>query len=414
VKPAEPRDVRRHNLSLVLSEVAERGPRSRATIALETGLNKTTVSSLVAELIELGLLRESGLERPGAVGRPAQSVEIDPAGPFVLGLEVNVDYLAAEATDLAGGVHHRSFVANDNRAEPSEVLGRLLGLAERALEQPFAAARRPAATTVALPGLVDGEGRLVVAPNLQWSDVAVAELLSPVLGRVTVENEANLGAVAELAEGAGRGLRDFVYLSGEIGIGAGIVIGGELFRGSRGFGGEIGHLTIDPYGPPCGCGSRGCLERLAGQDALLRLAGWDPRMRGPGSRPAWPGAMLAEAARERNPKTLEALSKVGHTLGIAIASVVNMLNPEAVLLGGYFAPLVDWLREPIERELHSRLLAGDGSGCRVLAARLGGQAAVRGAAALSRREALSDPAALAQETGGTTAHRRLAGAASRA
>jgi predicted NBD/HSP70 family sugar kinase len=408
VKPAEPRDVRRHNLSLVLREVAGRGPRSRATIALETGLNKTTVSSLVAELIELGLLRESGRERPGAVGRPAQSVEIDPAGPFVLGLEVNVDYLAAEATDLAGVAHHRAFVPNDNRADPWEVLGRLLGMAERALEQPFAAGRRAAATTVAVPGLVDGEGRLVVAPNLHWSDVAVAELLSPVLGPVMVENEANLGAVAELAEGAGRGLCDFVYVSGEIGIGAGIVIGGELFRGARGFGGEIGHLTIDPYGPPCGCGSRGCLERLAGQDALLRLAGWDPRMRGPGSRPEWPGAMLAEAAREGNAKTLEALSRVGHTLGIAIASVVNMLNPEAVLLGGYFAPLVDWLREPIERELHSRLLAGDGSGCRVLAARLGGEAAVRGAVALSRHEALGDPAALAQVGASTIDHTRVA------
>lgn len=408
MKPADPRDVRRHNLSLVLREMAERGPRSRATIALETGLNKTTVSSLVAELIELGLLRESGLERPGAVGRPAQRVEIDPTGPFVLGLEVNVDYLAAEVTDLAGVTHHRSFVASDNRADPSDVLSRLLGLAERGLEQPFAAGRRPAAATVAVPGLVDGEGRLVVAPNLHWSDVAVAELLSPVLGPVTVENEANLGAVAELADGAGRGLRDFVYLSGEIGIGAGIVIGGELFRGARGLSGEIGHLTIDPYGPPCGCGSRGCLERLAGQDALLRLAGWDPPMRGPGSRPEWPGATLAEAAREGNPKTLEALSKVGHTLGIAIASVVNMLNPEAVLLGGYFAPLVDWLREPIERELHSRLLAGDGSGCRVLAARLGREAAVRGAAALSRHEALSDPAALAHVTPGAIDHPRVA------
>jgi predicted NBD/HSP70 family sugar kinase len=395
VKPADPRDVRRHNLSLVLREVAERGPRSRATIALETGLNKTTVSSLVAELIEIGLLRESGRERPGAVGRPAQNVEVDTAGPFVLGLEVNVDYLAADATDLAGGAHHSAFVRNDNRGEPSEVLAGLMDLAERALGERFAAGRRPAATTVAVPGLVDGEGRLVVAPNLHWADVAVADLMSPALGPVTVENEANLGAVAELVEGAGLGLRDFVYISGEIGIGAGIVIGGELFRGARGFGGEIGHLTIDPYGPPCGCGSRGCLERLAGQDALLRLAGWDPRMRGPGPRREWPGAMLAEAARQGNAKTLEALSQVGHTLGIAIASVVNMLNPEAVLLGGYFAPLVDWLQEPIERELHSRLLAGDGSGCQVLAARLGGEAAVRGASALSRREALSDPAALA-------------------
>jgi predicted NBD/HSP70 family sugar kinase len=395
MRPADPRDIRRHNLSLVLREVAERGPRSRATLALETGLNKSTVSSLVAELTELGLVRESGQERPGAVGRPAQNVELDPGGPFVLGLEVGVDYLAVWAADLAGTVQLRSFVASDNRDRPERVISRLELLAREALDLEFAAGRRAAAATLAVPGIVDGDGALVAAPNLRWEDVPVTRMVSDSLGPVTVENEANLGALAELTEGAGRGLSDFVYISGEVGIGAGIVIGGDLFRGARGFGGEIGHLTIDAYGPPCPCGSRGCLERLAGQDALLRLAGWDPRVRCAGTRPEWPGAMLAEAAGEGHAKTLEALSKVGHTLAIAAAAAVNLLNPQALLLGGYFAPLTGWLREPIEAELHNRLLAGDGSGCQVLAAQLGGEAAVRGAVALSRRRALEDPAALA-------------------
>jgi hypothetical protein len=175
VKPAAPRDVRRHNLSLVLREVAERGPRSRATIALDTGLNKTTVSSLVAELIELGLLRDSGPERPGAVGRPAQRVEIDPAGPFAVGLEVDVDYLAAEATDLADGARHQSFARSDDPAEPKDVLGHLLMFAEQALEQPRASGPRAEATTVAAPDLVDAAGRLVVAPNLHWLGQDCAE-----------------------------------------------------------------------------------------------------------------------------------------------------------------------------------------------------------------------------------------------
>ena len=182
-----------------------------------------------------------------------------------------------------------------------------------------------------------------MAPNLGWVDVHVASLLKEALEdppySVRVENEANLGAVAELVEGAGRGLSDFVYVSGEIGIGAGVVLRGELFRGASGFAGEFGHLTIDPFGPPCGCGGRGCLERLAGQDTLLRLAGWDARMRCEGTRPEWPGAMLADSARAGHARTLEALSQVGHTLGIAIASLANLLDPEAVLLGGYFAPL---------------------------------------------------------------------------
>ena len=395
MKPADPRDVRRHNLSLVLGQILERGPRSRATLALESGLNKSTVSSLVAELCALGLLRESGQERPGAVGRPAQNVELDPDGPFVLGLEINVDYLAVWATDLAGTVRHRAFHPSDNRDDPESVVARLELLAREALEQPFARGERPVASAVAVPGLVDRSGEVVVAPNLRWEAVPLSRMMSAELGPLTIENEANLGALAELTEGAGRGLEDFIYLSAEVGIGAGIVIGGELFRGAHGFGGEIGHLTIDPYGPPCPCGSRGCLERLAGQDALLRLAGWDARVRGPGTRPEWPGAMLAGSARTGHSKTLEALSQVGHTLGIAAASVVNLLNPQALLLGGFFAPLTEWLREPIEAELHRRLLAGDVSGCQVLEARLGGEAAVRGAAALSRGTVLADPAACA-------------------
>jgi predicted NBD/HSP70 family sugar kinase len=394
------RPVREYNLGLVLRQVADHGPRSRATLALELGLNKSTVSSLVGELIDAGLLREAAIEeRPGRVGRPPQSVELDPDGPFVLGLEVNVDYLAVWATDLSGAVRHRSFVASDNRsARPGEVIAALARLAEEALEQPFAGSRHPMVATVAVPGLVDPAGELAVAPNLGWVDVPVARLLNEALEdppfELRIENEANLGAVAELVEGAGRGLHDFVYVSGEIGIGAGVVLRGELFRGASGFAGEFGHLTIDPFGPPCGCGGRGCLERLAGQDALLRLAGWDSRMRCEGARPEWPGAMLADSARAGHARTLEALSQVGHTLGIAIASVANLLDPEAVLLGGYLAPLTEWLKVPIEAELETRALAGRRMRCRVLPARLGGEAAVRGAVALSRRAALEEAAAL--------------------
>jgi predicted NBD/HSP70 family sugar kinase len=386
------KSVREHNLGLVLRRVADHGPRSRATLALETGLNKSTVSSLVAELIDAGLLRDAPEdERPGTVGRPPQAVELDPDGPFVLGLEIGVDYVAAWATDLAGAVRHRSFTTHDNRsAAPEAVLAALAAEAEAAL----AAGRDPILATLAVPGLVDPEGTLVVAPNLGWSDVPVADLLCEALEDpafpMRIENEANLGAVAELAEGAGRGLHDFVYVSGQVGIGAGVVLGGELFRGASGFAGEFGHLTIDPFGPPCGCGGRGCLERLVGQDALLRLAGWDPRRRAAGTRPEWPGSMLAESARDGHARTLEALSQVGHTLGIAIASLTNLLDPQAVLLGGYLAPLGDWLRVPIEAELEARALAARRARCSVMPASLGGEAVVRGAAALSRRIALDE------------------------
>src|SRR5215212_7262035 len=172
--------VREYNLGLVLRQVADHGPRSRATLALKTGLNKSTVSSLVADLIDAGLLREVPFEEhAGRVGRPPQSVELDPGGPFVLGLEINVDYLAVWASDLAGAVQHRVFVANDNRAaSPEDVIAVLARLVEEALDEPFASGRRPMLATVAVPGLVDPGGELAVAPNLGWADVPVASLIS--------------------------------------------------------------------------------------------------------------------------------------------------------------------------------------------------------------------------------------------
>src|SRR6185503_3459004 len=278
---ANQRAVRRHNLGVVLRHLSDHGPRSRATIALETGLNKTTVSSLVTELIGLELLVERGLEQRGTVGRPGQVVELSGEGVVALGLEINVDYLAVRALDLTGAERHRSLDVKDNRPVPvGEVLDRLAGLAKAALDAVQAEGLRPVGATVALPGLVDAaNGALLVAPNLNWNDVPVVDELHERLSGpgfpLAADNEANLAALAELWEGTARGFTDVLYVSGEIGVGAGIIIGGELFRGAQGFGGEFGHMTVDPGGKPCACGSRGCLETVAGLEALLELAGLD-------------------------------------------------------------------------------------------------------------------------------------------
>ena len=270
---------------MVLRHVSEHGPRSRATIALETGLNKTTVSSLVTELIGLDLLVERGLEQRGTVGRPGQVVELSGSGVVALGLEINVDYLAVRALDLTGAERHRSLDVRDNRrVQVRTVLDRLGALATAALDAVHAEGLRPVGATVALPGLVDAAGgALLVAPNLGWNDVAVVDELHERLSGppfpLAADNEANLAALAELWEGTARGLSDVLYVSGEIGVGAGIIVRGELFRGSQGFGGEFGHMTIDPNGQPCACGSRGCLETLAGLEALLEMAGLDPERR---------------------------------------------------------------------------------------------------------------------------------------
>src|SRR3954471_3471176 len=309
---ANQRAVRRHNLGVVLRHVSDHGPRSRATIALETGLNKTTVSSLVTELIGLDLLVERGLEQRGTVGRPGQVVELSGNGVVALGLEINVDYLAVRALDLTGADRHRSLDVFDNRRVPvADVLDRLAAHASAALETLQAEGLRPVGATVALPGLVDaGRGALLIAPNLGWNDVAVVselhERLSGPEFPLAADNEANLAALAELWEGTARGLHDVLYVSGEIGVGAGIIVGGELFRGAQGFGGEFGHMTLDPGGRPCGGGRRGrpgggggagCRGPAPGPGGVLERAG-----RAPAAAPTTAGSgepVAALAARAR-------------------------------------------------------------------------------------------------------------------
>jgi predicted NBD/HSP70 family sugar kinase len=394
------RAVRRHNLGLVLRLLIERGPRSRATLAVDTGLNKTTVSSLVGELIDLGLLVERGAESRGTAGRPGLVVDVAREGAVALGLEINVDYLAVQATDLAGGSRYRAKEVVDNRGRGAEVvLDRLADLANDALREVRAQGLRPIGATLALPGLVDVDrGTLVVAPNLGWDDVPVVELMRRRVDTgelpLDADNEANLAALAELWEGVGVGLGDFMYASGEVGVGGGIVLGGELFRGSRGFGGEFGHTTVEPEGLPCACGSRGCLETRAGLEPLLTAAGVDGgQVATTGS--GRPVAELVERARAGDERALAALGDCGRWLGIALASAVNLLNPQAIVLGGYFAAIAEWLTPAIERELEVRVLGGRRAAPPVTPSRLGPEAALRGAAATQLRRILADPTVMA-------------------
>jgi predicted NBD/HSP70 family sugar kinase len=393
--PVDQKSVRRHNLGLVLRHVAEQGARSRARIAAETGLNKTTVSSLAAELIERGLLREAGLENPRAAGRPGLRLELSGDSVAALGLEINVDYLAACATDLAGRIRHRAFVLCDNHGRPPErVIGDLATLANGALDVLASQGLEPVGATVALPGLVDlAQETLLIAPNLGWTETAVATLLGERLGDrvlpIRIGNDADLGALGELWDGVGRQLSDFVFVYGAIGVGAGLVVGGELFRGSSGFGGELGHVTVNRDGQRCACGNAGCLELYAGQNALLRRVGMTPPTPGDGTV-RW-ATLLAERARAGDADVLEALAEVAGWLSIGLGSLVNLFNPSAIVLGGYFAPLAEWLVEGVEREVGVHVLGSRWSSCRVLVSRLGEDAAIRGAAALVLHEVLADP-----------------------
>ena len=291
--------------------------------------------------MEFGLLVERGAEHRGTAGRPGLVVDVARDGVVALGLEVNVDYVGVQATDLAGGSRYKGLEAADNRGRAIEdVLDRLGELTRGALEAVQAQGLRPIGATVAVPGLVDIEnGALLIAPNLHWQDVAVVEMLRERIDDPSlplgVDNEANLAALAELWEGAATGISDFVYASGEIGVGGGIVLGGELYRGYRGFGGEFGHTTVEYDGLPCACGSRGCLETRAGLEPLLAAAGLNGESvhsRGSGK----PVAELVRRAQDGDTVALGALEDCGRWLGVALGTVVNLLSPQAIVLGGHF------------------------------------------------------------------------------
>jgi predicted NBD/HSP70 family sugar kinase len=396
--PVDQRAVRRANLGVVLQHAAARGPLSRARIAAETGLNKTTVSSLVAELVSTRLLQDGGDdERSGLVGRPAQTVRLNPDGAFSLGLEIHFDYLSACATDLTGTVRYASEVAVNNRAsDPTRVLDRLAELAGDALDAAERDGLPAVGVTIAAPGLVDvAAGVSVASPDLDWKRVPIVAMLAERLDRpglpVRADNESNLGALAELWAGAGRGLRDFVYVSSPHGVGAGIVLHGELYRGAHGFAGELGHVTVDPEGPQCTCGSRGCLAMLVGEDALMAIAA-DHGL--PASTAPIAARALAARIREGDADTAAAVERVGRWLGIGLADMVNLLDPEAVVLGGCLGVLAEWLQPPLREALSSGALATGSATCRIVPSRHGEAAAVHGAAALALREVIADPTSI--------------------
>jgi predicted NBD/HSP70 family sugar kinase len=348
--------LRRHHLALVFEHLLEHGPASRAAMAVTTGLAKASVSSLVADLLDRGLVRELDVRMSGRRGRPAADIEVASHSVGGLGLEINVDYVAASVIDLGGETRVTFRLECDNRDRPSRaVFTDVRRLARKSLAASEDAEVLCIGATLALPGLVDpATATVVVAPNLHWLDFsgdARSHLRLPAGLQVRCDNEANLAALAELRFGIGRTCPSFVYLSPGVGIGAGVVADGRLARGAHGFAGEVGHIVVDPTGPRCGCGARGCLEVVAG--------------------PSTTDDDTAEALR------------------IALRSVIHVLDPEAIVLGGRFAR-VD-LAAAVEKLLEHDTLGGERHPCRVVPATFGADAALVGGATAALADLVADP-----------------------
>ncbi|GGL96523.1 ROK family protein [Nakamurella endophytica] len=400
--PADQATVRRLNLGLLMRSLLAGGPRSRARLAQDTGLTKATVSALVTELAARRMVTEGAVDR-GGVGRPGRMVEVDTSVVRCVGLEVNVDHAQGVVADLTGRI-----LARRRLAIPLADLGPALGIA-RAAELAGALIRDAGCDPeqietlfLSVPGMIDQDaGILSYAPNLHWRQVDMAHALMGRLrwprARVAVDNDANLGAMAEYAIGASAGSNNLLYLVGEIGVGAGVMLDGTIVRGRMGYAGEVGHIPIGPPDTVCGCGRRGCWETVVGLAALVRNA----MPGGVTAGEALPRLDMAQqlgAIRERagrgDPVVLAALADVGRWIGIGASVLANVLDPEVIILGGYFAELQEWLRPAVTAEMAARVVA-EPQACRLEFSLLGFEAPAIGAAHAGIDLLVGDPSLVA-------------------
>ena len=345
-------NLRAHNLSLALRHIlANPGAINRAGIAAQTGISRATMSRLVDELIDSGLVEESDDKLPtGGRGRPTSVLSPASGTVIALGLQVNISVLGAYLVDLSGNVLARETLEGDfSGSDPQATLRKLARMGRRVLREGREEGTTFLGSALALPGLVSGD-TLVTAPNLGWKNIPFEELTHPLhdLHVTLIANEADLAAfaVAHPRPGVPEGPASFIYVSGEVGIGGGLVINHQPLSGAHGWSGEIGHICVEPQGNVCSCGARGCLETIAGLKALCRAAGLEDES----------GARELTQLAGHSAKAQDALANAGHALGQALAGVVNTVDISQVYLGGLVAETALYLLPTLHEELETRVL----------------------------------------------------------
>ena len=390
---ARSEDVRRGNLSTLLRYVHVHGPTPRSELTTVLGLNRSTIGDLTGELVAAGLLREETGRAEGdrrtasSGGRPSHVVLPESHRVQVLAADVGVTHLTVARIGLGGVVlarRDRSYRRGARRQRDVTATIAKVG-AELLAEMELGAVVIGAG--VAVPGMVRRrDGQVRQAPNLGWQDAPVGTVLAQAFGLpVAVGNDADLGIRAEHVRGAAAGVDDAVYLSGHSGIGAGIIAGGVHLGGRAGYAGEVGHIVVNPGGLPCHCGSRGCWETECGEERLFELAG---RAHG-GGLAGVRGVVAAAAAGDADASA--ALEHVAGWLGRGTANVVNVLNPEVVILGGALKEILDATGDTVHAAFATAALAAPLEQVRIVTPHLGPDSTLVGAAELAFDPLLSDP-----------------------
>jgi predicted NBD/HSP70 family sugar kinase len=374
--------VRRHNLGTLLRHVHQRGNSSRAELTKGMGLNRSTIAGLVAELETLGAVVNTAAVGTRGAGRPSVGVRIAPDGPFVVAVDLGVDRVVVARVGLGGTVRERAemIVAG---SEAWQVGSTVAGLVRQVVAE--APSTSPmVGIGISVPGMVRrSDGLIRLAPNLEWHDVSFGSIVLAALGvdvPVSIGNDADLGAVAEHQRGAGVGVGDLIYISGNVGVGSGIITSGQRLEGAGGYAGEIGHLSFNPAGKLCHCGNIGCWETEVGAHAIAEA------IRCPQERVPQLGEVLD--GYEKAPRELRG---IGSAIGQGLAGIVNMFNPQVVVMGGYFDAMYTLVGAEIDAGLASRTLPAALESVSLTVPALGRDSVLLGAAEMAFEPLFVDP-----------------------
>jgi glucokinase-like ROK family protein len=393
---ADQRVVRGFNRLLVLNYVREYGPLPRVQIAQETGLSRTTVSNIIDTLLQEGFVREGDLLDAAPVGgRRAMLVHFNADAGRILGLDVGRTHLAMILTDLQADILARTSGPFEMALGPEVCLPQLIREVRAFVESAGVPWSRIVGIGVGIPGPLDARQHTLSAPPGMpgWDGVDVWQALHQEFHvPLYLDNDANMGALSECRYGAGMGSDYLAYVKVGTGIGAGLIFNGRIFRGHGGSAGELGHMTIDENGSLCSCGNRGCLETLAGAQAIVDDARQGLSLRRTVSASMEQTALagrkeldiseVIHAAQHGDPASRAALEHAGERIGVALAGLINLFNPACIIVGGGVARAGELLLDPLRRAASTRSLPAAWQGTRILPGLLDDTAVALGAALL--------------------------------
>lgn len=389
----QPESTRAFNLARLFALLCTTRIVSRAQLAKETGLSRTAISALCEDVLRVGLAEEIGLGGSTG-GRPPTLLRFNPEAALALGAQMTQGDWTLVAVNLDGQVHHRlQVVAGTNPVAAVDALRQGL----ESMRAELGPRRVLPAIGLGTPGLVDPrQGMIKAAFDVGWIDVPLRDMAEQALGvKAFVANRSKVGALAEHYYGAGRGRGDLIYVAIGSGIAAGIVHQGHLYVGANCSAGELGHTTVVPDGPQCPCGNRGCLQEFASGPAIAQRARARLRDRSGGLLEELAGnlpelltaEMVLDAAKRGDPLAMEIVLETAQYLGIAIANLVNLFNPEFVVLGGPVGRAGQVLLEPLQAEVRRRAMAYPLSATHIVTSALGPDASAIGAATLVLQQA---------------------------